>query len=65
MQISVVKYFLKQEYKMKIRNNTNYKLVIYVGDKWSEEPTAHLVLASGDDMDLSDDLHEDISIQEK
>lgn len=48
---------------MKIRNNTNKKLVFYFGNPISEEPEFVKDLKIGEELELSGD-EGDISIQE-
>ena len=53
----------KVVFKLKIRNNTNRKLALYIGNPNEEEPTAIVNLKVGEDFDL-ENFAEEISIQE-
>jgi len=50
---------------MRIRNNTNKKLVFYFGDSHDEEPEAVITLKVSEDFDLSEAPITDVSIQEE
>ena len=49
---------------MKLRNNTDKRLVLYFGDDYDETPTAIVKVEVGEKIDLDNFPIEDISIQE-
>lgn len=55
----------KKEVKMKIRNNTDRMLVLYVGNPMNEEPDMIVNLEVGKDIEIPKGLEAEVSIQEK